>query len=419
MKFIASQAKNQSPRAALPSTEIRSTIASAVSYRPSRRSFLIASSGAALLQADNSTGIQTIKAPAGALQPQAVTDAEGTIHLIYLYGDPGAADIGYVRKRLRESDFSAPIRVNSHPGSAIALGTVRGAHLALGKAGRVHVAWNGSSAAEPKGPRDSAPMLYTRLNDPRDGFEPQRNVMTTASGLDGGGTLAADARGNVFVAWHAQGQQNGKPIEGEGHRRVWLARSSDEGKTFEAETPVSPGELGACGCCGMGALADESGNLYLLYRSARETVHRDMYLLTSRDAGKTFDTVDLHPWEIGACPMSTVSLTSAKGRVLIAWETAKQVYFAPVDARSLKIGTPIAAPGTGSNRKHPAVAMAANRQMLLVWTEGTGWKKGGSLAWQRFDEAGRPLGTSGASPGLPAWDFATAVSVKDRFYVIS
>ena len=119
-------------------------------------------------------------------------------------------------------------------------------------------------------------MLYTRLNDRKDGFEPQRNVMTTASGLDGGGTLAADPRGNVFVAWHAQGQQNGKPIEGEGHRRVWLARSSNQGTTFEPERPVSPAQLGACGCCGMGALADESGNLYLLYRSARETVHRDM-----------------------------------------------------------------------------------------------------------------------------------------------
>ena len=159
-----------------------------------------------------------------------MADEEGIIHLVYLYGDPGAAEIGYVRKGPQEREFSTPIRVNSHPGSAVALGTVRGAHLALGKAGRIHVAWNGSSAAEPKGPRGSAPMIYTRLNDRKDGFEPQRNVMTTASGLDGGGALAADARGNVFVAWHAQGQQNGEPVEGEGHRRVWLARSSDEGR---------------------------------------------------------------------------------------------------------------------------------------------------------------------------------------------
>jgi len=32
------------------------------------------------------------------------------------------------------------------------------------------------------------------------------------------------------------------------HRRVWLAPSADEGRTFEAETPVAPAETGACGC---------------------------------------------------------------------------------------------------------------------------------------------------------------------------
>jgi hypothetical protein len=42
--------------------------------------------------------------------------------------------------------------VNSQPESAIAAGTIRGAQLAIGKAGRVHVAWNGSQNAEPVGP---------------------------------------------------------------------------------------------------------------------------------------------------------------------------------------------------------------------------------------------------------------------------
>ncbi|MGI8958629.1 MAG: sialidase family protein [Bryobacteraceae bacterium] len=303
--------------------------------KTSRRSFLVSSVGSALLlRADQEKRVQSIRTPNGGLQPQAVVDSKGAIHLIYLYGDPAAADIGYVRKSPLDQAFSAPIRVNSHPGSAIAIGTVRGAPLALGKSNRIHVAWNGSSNAEPKGPRNSAPMLYTRLNNRNDGFEPERNVMTTASGLDGGGTLAADSQGNVFVAWHAQGQQNSQPIEGEGHRRVWLARSTDEGRSFDQETPVSPGGLGACGCCGMSALADRDGNLYLLYRSARETIHRDMYLLTSRDRGMAFQAVNLHPWQIGACPMSTVSLALGNGRVLLSWETEKQVYFAAINIRA-------------------------------------------------------------------------------------
>ena len=41
--------------------------------------------------------------------------------------------------------------MNSQAGSAVAAGTIRGAHLALGRKGRVHVAWNGSGTALPKG----------------------------------------------------------------------------------------------------------------------------------------------------------------------------------------------------------------------------------------------------------------------------
>ena len=71
------------------------------------------------------------------------------------------------------------------------------------KNGRPHVAWMGSKLAEPRAPGKEAPMLYTRLNDDGTAFEPQRNVIQHAVGLDGGGSVAADAAGNVHVAWHA------------------------------------------------------------------------------------------------------------------------------------------------------------------------------------------------------------------------
>src|SRR5207244_1701344 len=100
----------------------------------------------------------------------------------------------------------------------------------VGKGGRVHVSWNGSKSAEPRGPDKGAPMLYARLNDDRTAFEPQRNVMQFSGGLDGGGSVAADQKGNVYVAWHGKGS-----TEGEAHRRVWMARSTDEGKSFARE----------------------------------------------------------------------------------------------------------------------------------------------------------------------------------------
>jgi hypothetical protein len=372
-----------------------------------------------LLNAGGEDFVKTIKTPDGGLQPQAAVDSRGALHVVYLYGDPAAADVGYVRKNPGAKAFTTPVRVNDRPGSAIAIGTVRGVHLAIGKADRVHVAWNGSSKAEPEKPGNPSAMLYTRFDKVRNGFEPERNLMTATTGLDGGGTVAADPLGNVYVTWHAQKWQSGRPMQGEDHRRVYVARSTDDGNSFAAEAPVSPAELGACGCCGMGALADHKGNLYLLYRTAREIVHRDIYLLTSQDRGKTFQAMDLSPWEIGACPMSTASLALSGDRVLLSWETKKQVYFAPVDILNQRVGQPIAAPGEGPDRKHPSVATNRRGDVLLAWTENTGWKRGGALAWQMFDRTGQPLSAHGTTAAaVPAWGLPAAVPSNNGFSII-
>src|SRR5262249_27151182 len=198
------------------------------------------------------------------------------------------------------------IRVNSQPGSAVATGTIRGAQLAIGRSGRVHVAWNGSRQAEPLGPNGSMPMLYARLDDAGAAFEPQRNLMHDGGALDGGGTLAADRAGNVWVAWHGMGE-----VKGEEHRRVYVAHSRDDGKTFAREAPAWNEPTGACGCCGMRAFAGDSGALYMLYRAATESVDRDMVLLVSRDAGRTFQGSRIDNWKLNACPMSSESIAQS------------------------------------------------------------------------------------------------------------
>src|SRR5262249_16072338 len=150
---------------------------------------------------------------------------------LYFTGAPGTGDLYYVRRDAGKERYSAPLKVNSVAGSAIATGTIRGGQIALGKNGRVHVAWNGSGKAD-KNPLGGVPMLYARLSDDAKSFERERNLMTQSYVLDGGGALAADANGNVFVAWHGLGKDSPK---GEDNRRVWIAASSDDGKTFATE----------------------------------------------------------------------------------------------------------------------------------------------------------------------------------------
>ncbi len=365
------------------------------SLRSTRREFLAcaASVPAFCAAATGNERVRVLSVPDKGIQPQ-VAVAGDMLHLIYFAGDPKHGDVYYALSNDFGSTFSSPVRVNSQEGSAIAVGSIRGAQMSLGKRNRVHVAWNGSDAAEPRGPinpeagKPGSPMLYTRLNDRGMAFEQQRNLMRETFGLDGGGSVAADHDGNVYVAWH--GKAPGAP-QGEAGRDVWIARSEDEGRTFAKERGASKEPTGACGCCGLRLFAESRGVLYGLYRSATENVHRDIYLLRSADTGRTFSAARLHPWDINACPMSGMAFIESHNEVLGAWETQTQVYFTPVshgiDAAKAAAMAP---PGDNPKRKHPALARNGRGETLLAWVEGSGWQRRGTLGWQIFDRAGRP-----------------------------
>lgn len=367
--------------------------------------------------------VEIRRLPDGAMQPQVVVDGRGVVHVVYLAGDLRASDVFYVSSKDWGRSFSQPRRVNSLAGSATAAGAIRGAQIAVGRGGRVHVAWNGSSKAKPRGPlnpempadspHNGTPMLYSRLGD--DGsFERQRNLMTRTFALDGGGSLAADQKGNVYVAWHGKKKGSAK---GEAGRRVWLARSTDGGATFSEEQPAFKEPTGACGCCGMRIFADSNGRLLGLYRSARDVVHRDIYLLASNDHGKSFTGKMLHPWEIGACPMTSMSFSETAHDLLAAWETEQQVYFAKIDRGSTQAGVPISAPGKGHNRKYPALAQDGDGRVLLTWVDLRSRGKPGALQWTLFDSDHNVIESSDDAGTVPAWSFAAAFAGPDGKFV--
>ena len=364
--------------------------------------------------------IRLRRVPNGGIQPQGALDDRGTLHFVYYSGDVHHGDLFYARSKDGGATFSPAVLVNNN-GSAIAAGTIRGAQMALGKAGRVHVAWNGSNNAGPLNPdsgKPGSPMLYTRMKDSGDGFEPERNLMLHSFGLDGGGSIAADKNGNVYVAWHGIGEAEAKGTgkEGEARRRVWIAKSDDDGKTFSTETKAWARETGACGCCGMKAFAGRNGDVMALYRTATESVHRDIYLLSSKDRGRTFQGSLLHKWNINACPMSSMDITDNAKTAFAAWETGGQVYWTRI-TRGIA-GDPIAAPGEAKGRKHPRLAVNDRGEVLLVWTEGTGWQKGGSFAYQLYDRAGKPTTETKQLPGIPTWSFAAAVPATDGSFSV-
>src|ERR1700737_4407977 len=51
-------------------------------------------------------------------------------------------------------------------------------------------------------------------------------------------------------------------------------------------------------------------------------------------------------------------------------------------------------------------------------TEGTGWQKGGALAWQLFDKTGKPTDEKGRiDRAIPVWGLPTVVATKEGFII--
>ena len=345
--------------------------------------------------------VETLRVPEDGRMPRAVVDTGGTVHLVYVQGGTNAANLFHVTRAPGAPGWSAPQQVNSRALSVSGVGPIDGAQLALGPDQRLHVVWLQTEPAR---------FFYTRSRADGSGFEPQRDLSTGEQGtLEAGPAVAADDDSNVYVFWHAGADEDAR-------RRVYLTVSRDGGTTFEPPRPVSPATEGACACCGLAAVSDPGGAVHVSYRGAGDNVRRGQRLLTSTDHGRTFSDRLVDPWELGACPVSTTNLFAGPAGLTAAWETAGQVYFA--DVHRLDAVRSPAGPAR-FRRKNPAVAVDARGDTLLAWGDGPGFSFGGSLHWQMFDAAGRPVGEQGGGAGTVISGSTAAAVVQDgRFLVV-
>ena len=150
-----------------------------------------------------------------------------------------------------------------------------------------------------------------------------------------------------------------------------------------------------------------------------------MFLLSAD--GRTFERDRIEGWRLGACPMSTSSISTAAARdgdgddegvVTLAWETAGEVAWATVAGRPSAVSEPISPLSPGDHRKHPVVARAADGRVLFVWTEGMAWNQGGTLHWQEYDPRRQPTGVRGSTGDIPAWSRPAAIAERDGSFTI-
>jgi hypothetical protein len=352
--------------------------------------------------------VVVLQTPSQGIQPQTVVDRDGVLHLIAFTGDPSHGDLYYVQRRPGQSAFSTPVRVNTEPASVLAVGSIRGGQLAVGRDGWIHVAWHSSPPVK-DGIMQPAPMWYARMRSSDRAFTQQSAIGQHVTGMDGD-SIAADSRGNVFIVWHGAGD-----LAGEAHRRVYLAQSHDDGAHFDPDRAIAAAG-GACGCCGLRAAIDSRDRLSVLYRAATDDVHRDASWVSFGAEGPSAP-VRLHAWELRACPMSLFALAKDGRAMFAAWETAQQIYYATLDPEHGTASPPVAVAGTGV-RRLPSVAVNRSGDRLIAWTEGTGWARGGTLAWQLLDRNGVVIGSASNAGSVPVWGLVATAALPDGSFVI-
>ena len=327
--------------------------------------------------------------PEKGVQPEVATDEKGTIHLVYLRGDAKASEVRYTSRKAGEA-WQQSQTVNSVPGSAVAMGNIRGPQLAISQGGTVHVLWNGAAT----GKTGRSLLWYAQGAGNGAGFDPQHDLLGKATALDGGASMTADAKGRVFVVWHGNAN-DAKPEESK--RLIFLRTSTNNGDSFGEAEAINPGAPGICACCSLRGTLDDKGEPNILVRVAPETESRAMTLYVRRQS--QWVSREIEQWKIAACPMSSASLASSGPRLLGAWETAGQIRRGWLTREApLTILT-----AASKEAKHPTLINNGKGRILLAWVEGSGWNRGGSACREVFDQDLQSTGERGRMEGVPPW----------------
>lgn len=344
--------------------------------------------------------------PEGGIQPQVLVDQKGTAHLVYLKGDPKACDIRYTHRSLTDSNWAEPITVNSTAASAVAMGTIRGAQLALGRENSVQVVWNGVPTML-SDKQHRSPLYHARKPAGALTFEKQRDWLGDTVALDGGASIAANGEGRVCLVWHAAKDFGLR----EGARYIFVRESSDDGATFSEPRELNSAQPGVCPCCSLKAHLDSQGTLHVIYRAAMKPDERGMALIRETKGGKVSITA-LDDWRIAMCPMSSISIQESSGKLSAAWENDGQLVTALLNDSAPK---PVKSDAKGA--KHPSLAMGSDGKSLLTSITNSGWMKAGRLHWELRNASGMVIESQDGDK-LPVWSFATSHALPDGSFLI-
>jgi hypothetical protein len=186
--------------------------------------------------------------------------------------------------------------------------------------------------------------------------------------------LTGGSRGEVYVVWvdGRDGKRAGDGVASE----LYLATSSDGGRTFGQDVKLTGTAPGVCPCCQPALAIDGSGKLWISYRSS-ERNRKEIQLLRVDRRRVTAAQVSSDTWEFNGCPMAGPSLSlSGEGKrmaAVVSWRKDQDVQVAATNRGAARFGPP---ERLGRGRYY-ATAVDGRGRLLLLWDEGrqTGYRE--------------------------------------------
>jgi hypothetical protein len=187
--------------------------------------------------------------------------------------------------------------------------------------------------------------------------------------------IAAGSDGTIYAVWHSFPKTGEKPAT-----PVFLARSTDGGKTFESQRRIDTYDsaatargVGSCNCCQPTIFTDGARNVYVAYRIDSADI-RDIFLVKSTDRGATWSRamrVSSGMWRFNACPGTGPRGFARNDTVYLTWmdnrenRTYPSVYVSRSTDAGMTFGPDVLVDTAAS---FPAISVDNSGRVFVLWS---------------------------------------------------
>lgn len=290
--------------------------------------------------------------------------------------------------------FAAPVAVPSQ--GTLALGMHRGPRIAFTPDGLVVTAIVGK---EGKG-KDGDLFAWRSADGGRTWQAPVRINDVEGAPREGLHAMAFGGRDTLVTAWLDLREKG---------TRIYAAVSRDGGATWSPDRVVYASPAGTvCTCCHPSVAVSASGDVLVMFRNVLEGC-RDLYLARSTDRGRSFGPPRRQgegTWKIEACPMDGGQIAvDARGAVATIWRRDQTVFTTHGGASETSLG-----PG-----RNPTLA-ETDRGLFAAWTRGSAVvvARPGATDPEVLDEEGAFPSMTALGDGsvAVAWESNGAIAVR-------